>query len=155
MGALCFANRRTGPGDFHGERFGIVPTVYNYVDESEANGEVGFLPVHDYPRDQVTRCAGTGAACLLIHRGALHKVREKFGECWFDQMKHPTGLQGKPRSFSEDLSFCVRLAACDVPVHVNTAIKTCHEKGGIFLDEEAYDRQMTLLKLERELESVG
>jgi hypothetical protein len=40
-----------------------------------------------------------------------------------------------------------------VPVHVDTAVKTCHEKGGIFLDEEAYDRDRTLARLEKEMET--
>jgi hypothetical protein len=35
----------------------------------------------------------------------------------------------------------VRLAALDIPVHVNTAVKTTHDKGGIFLDEETFDAQ--------------
>ena len=138
MGGLCFAQRRTKPAPFHAERFGIIPTVYSYV---ELEDEVGFRPLPDYGRDQVVQVAGTGAACLLIHRTVLEQVRLKCGDAWFDPAVHPTGDRGKPRTFSEDLSFCVRCAALGIPIHVDTRVKTCHEKGGIFLDEEAYDAQ--------------
>lgn len=141
VGALCFANRRVTPGEHHAEKFGMVPTVYNYAD---LGAEIGFLPIEDYATDQLIKVSATGAACILIHRGALEKIREKFGDVWFNTTIHPTGLRGQPRSFSEDLSFCVRLAALDVPLHVHTGVRTCHEKGGIFLDEDAYRRQQTL-----------
>jgi hypothetical protein len=109
--------------------------VYDYV---ETDGEVGFSPDPGYGRDQVVKASGTGAACLLIHRSALETVRARYGDAWFDVAVHPTGLKGKPRSFSEDLSFCVRLAAVGVPLHVDTRIKTVHHKGGVYLDEELF-----------------
>jgi hypothetical protein len=150
VGGLCFALRRTHTGDFHAEKFGIIPTVYGYV---ETGDEVGFLPLEHYERDSLVKASGTGAACLLVHRRALAKVREKYGDAWFDPMKHPTGNKGgTPRTFSEDLSFCVRLAACDVPLHVDTSVKTCHEKGGVFLDEDAYDRQQAFAAITQERE---
>lgn len=151
MGGLCFANRRLGPAAFHAERFGSVPTLYNYV---QLDTEVGFAPIQDYPRDEVVEVAGTGAACLLIHRRALSKVRQKFGPVWFEPISHPEGLTDKAtgekskRTFSEDLSFCVRLAAVGVPVFVDTSVKTCHEKQGVFLNEEHYDREQALAAFE-------
>jgi len=138
MGGLCFAQRRTGRGEFYAEQFGIIPTCYAYAELAD---ELGFIPMPDYGRDQVIQVAATGAACLLIHRRALGLVRAKYGDAWFDPITHPTGLRGGRRVFSEDLSFCVRLQACDVDVHVDTSVKTCHEKGGIYLDEAAFDRQ--------------
>jgi hypothetical protein len=138
MGGLCFALKRQKPGDFYAEKFRLAPTVYEYL---ETDDEVGFRPILDYKRDTAFQVAGTGAACLLIHRSALVKVRERHGDAWFDPLTHPTGDKGKPRTFSEDLSFCVRLQGVDLPVHVDTAVKTCHEKGGVFLDEELFDRQ--------------
>lgn len=140
MGALTFQLKRQ-PGaitELRAERFRIQPVTLEYL---EHGGEVGFRAILDYPRDQVMQVAGTGAACLLMHRDALGKVRAQYGDAWFDPMKHPTGDNGKPRVFSEDLSFCVRLAAVDIPVHVDTAVKTTHDKGGIFLDEHTYDAQ--------------
>lgn len=153
-GGLCFAalRRRPHPGQGYAERFVIQPTLYEWV---ELDDEVGFRPIHDYARDQVIPVAGTGAACLLIHRTALERVRAEHGDTWFEPMKHPTGYKGTPRWFSEDLSFCVRLQACDIPVHVDTGVKTTHEKGSIYLDEETYDRQQLLARLEEEAERVG
>lgn len=155
MGGLCFALRRTAPGNagnLYAPEFAIVPTCYSYA---ELNDEVGFLPMRDYGRDQVIKVAGTGAACLLIHRDVLVKVRGQYGPAWFDPITHPSGYKGGRRVFSEDLSFCVRLAALDIPLHVNTTVKTSHEKGGVYLTEDAYDRQMALARLEAEVMSGG
>lgn len=138
MGGLCFAIKRQRTTDLYGERFRIQPTVFEYLELAE---ELGFRPILNYDRDQVMRVAGTGAACLLIHRGVLETVRGQAGDTWFEPITHPTGVKGKPRAFSEDLSFCVRVAAAGFDVHVNTAVKTCHEKGGIFLDEDLFDQQ--------------
>jgi hypothetical protein len=154
MGGLCFAGVRDKAGSaaspLYSERFKIVPTVYEYV---ETGDEIGFRPIPDYARDQVIEVAGTGAAMLLIHRSALEKVRANQGDAWFDPITHPTALKGGPRTFSEDLSFCVRLAACGIPVHVDTAVKTTHEKGMAFLDEDAFDQQLALARLDKELEA--
>lgn len=138
MGGLCFAMKRANTADFWAERVRIQPTVYHYL---ELDDEVGFRPIGDYARDQVQQVAGTGAACLLIHRSALEKMRAAYGDDWFSPVTHPTGDKGRPRTFSEDLSFCVRLAALDIPIHVDSGVKTTHDKGGIFLDEETYDEQ--------------
>lgn len=152
VGGLCFAQRRIEARPFHGSRFGIIPTVYDYV---ELDDEVGFVPREAYALDEVLAVSGTGAACLLIHRTALEAVRDRHGDAWFNPMAHPTGLKGKPRNFSEDLSFCVRLASVGIPVHVNTAVKTIHEKGGVFLDEDAYDRQQAFARMDRQPELAG
>ncbi|MCW2920021.1 MAG: hypothetical protein JWN52_8089 [Actinomycetia bacterium] len=138
MGGLAFALKRKPRGDLYAERTSVQPTLFEFV---ETDDEVGFVPILDYPRDQVMQVAGTGAACLLIHRGALELIRDRHGDNWFEPMTHPTGDRGKPRGFSEDLSFCVRAAGCDLPIHVDTSVKTCHDKGGIFLDEHLYDQQ--------------
>lgn len=140
VGALCFAIKRQARGPFYAERFRIAPTLYTW---HELADEVGFRPMLDYPRDQLVLTSGTGAACLLMHRDALAKVRAQFGDAWFEPITHPTGDKGRPRGFSEDLSFCIRLQAVDLPVHVDTSVKTCHEKGGIFLDEETFDAQQS------------
>lgn len=142
VGGLCFAmKRRQDRGDFYAERFRIQPTLFEWL---QLPDEVGFRPILDYKRDAVMQVAGTGAACVLIHRSALVAVREKYGDAWYDPVTHPTGDPGgRPRTFSEDLSFCFRLAAVDLPVHVDTSVKTCHDKGGVFLDEALYDQQET------------
>lgn len=138
VGALCFAAKWQARGEYWAERYRIAPTVYEYLDLGD---EVGFRPILNYPRDQVVQVAGTGAACLLIHRSALDKVRQRYGDLWFEPITHPAGNRGRPRAFSEDLSFCIRLASVDVPVHVDTSVRTTHDKGGIFLDEATFDQQ--------------
>lgn len=151
MGGLCFAGLRKRPpaGDnLYAERFLIQPTVYEWTELAD---EVGFRPIVGYPRDQVVPVGATGAACLLIHRSALTRVRSQIGDVWFDPITHPTGLRGGPRTFSEDMSFCVRLAGVDIPVHVDTAVKTTHEKGLIYLDEETFLQQQACAELERRI----
>ena len=132
VGGLAFSLRKHEAGEFYGQKYVVVPTAYEYVD---SDGEVGFRSMVDYPRDSLFQVSGTGAACLLIHRSALERVREAVGDHWFDPITHPGG-----KTFSEDLSFCVRLAAVDIPVFVNSAVRTTHDKHGVFLDELEYDR---------------
>lgn len=147
VGGLCFGLRRAERGPLYAERSLIQPTIYRWVDTGD---EVGFRTDPDYPRDQVVGCSGTGAACLLIHRDAAYKVRAQYGDAWFTPIIHPSGDHGAPREFSEDLSFCVRLAAVGIPVHVDTRIKTAHDKGGLWLDEETFaHQQMAALALDR------
>jgi len=142
VGGLCFALRRVEAGDHHGERFGIVPTMYRLVETAD---EVGFAPIPDYPRDALVGVAATGAACLLIHRSALTAVQDADGGGWFDPIRHPTGDHGRPRWFSEDLSFSVRLARAGIPLYVHTGVTTVHHKGGVFLDEALFLGQQDAL----------
>lgn len=132
VGGLCFALRRDTPGEFYGQKYVVIPTCYEYVDTDD---EVGFRSIIDYPRDELVPVGGTGAACLIIHRSALEAMRARVGDHWFDHLTHPAGTE-----FSEDLSFCVRLAALDIPLYVHTGIRTTHDKHGVFLDEDEYDR---------------
>ncbi len=141
MGALCFAGMRRKPeGEnlTHAERFLIQPTVYQWV---ELEDEQGFRPIVDYPRDSIVEVGATGAAALLIHGTVLERLRARHGNSWFDPITHPTALRGGPRTFSEDMSFCIRAAAMEIPVHVDTSIKTTHHKGFMYLDEPAFDAQ--------------
>lgn len=142
VGGLCFALRRERPGDCHGQKYVVVPTCFEFV---ETETEVGFRSILDYERDALVQVSGTGAACLLIHRTALHRVRERYGPVWFDPITHPTG----PTTFSEDLSFCVRLAAVGLPVYVDTSVRTTHDKHGVYLDELEFDRSRAVHELER------
>lgn len=134
MGALCFGLRRVDDDDeLQAVRFETFPTLYTWEEHGDL---VGFRIQPDYPRDQVVPVAATGAACLLIHRSALEAIRSKHGDTWFDKVTHPTG-----RRFSEDLSLCVRAAGCDLPIFVDTSIPTSHDKNGVFLTAEEFDRQ--------------
>lgn len=132
VGALCFAHKTNGRSSFYGIRYRPCPTVYDFA---ETGDKVGFVPRLDYERDKLLKASATGAACVLIHRRAAEAIRRKYGDVWWDPITHPTG----PTTFSEDLSFCVRVAGCDMPIHVHTGVKTTHDKGGVFLDEELFD----------------
>ena len=134
VGALCFAMKTDGRSSFYGIRYRATPTAYEFRETDDA---VGFVPMFDYPRDQAVPVAATGAACVLIHRTVAEAIRAKYGDVWWDAITHPKG----PTVFSEDLSFCVRVAGCDFPMFVHTGVKTTHDKGFGFLDEEFYDRQ--------------
>lgn len=132
MGGLCFAYAQDGSRPLYGASWRPVPTLYDWVDDGD---DYGFLPRLEYlDGPTVQEVAATGAACVLIHRLALTAIREEYGDNqWFEPITHPRG-----RKFSEDLSFCVRVAACDMPIHVHTGVKTTHHKGAIYYDEQAY-----------------
>lgn len=135
VGGLCFGQRRVEcDPDTHAQRFVAFPTVYQW---REFGDRVGFEVIVDYPKDELTLVGATGAAFILIHRRALEAIRAgESGDGWFTPVTHPVG----PTTFSEDMSFCIRAQACDMPIHVDTSVKTCHDKGGIFLDEAAWEQ---------------
>jgi len=143
LGALCFAQKHDPArkvGDFHAARLRIQPTLYEMV-KVEQTGEIGFQSVR-YRRDAYQDVAATGAACLLIHRRALAGL----GEDPFAPLSIPgAGGNGTSRTFSEDLSFCVRVTAAGFRLGVDTSIKTTHYKGGIFLDETTYAMEQETL----------
>ncbi|MFE2352211.1 hypothetical protein [Kitasatospora cineracea] len=130
VGALCFAAREIATDGMGGRRIAAVPTLYQGARDAEGNA--GFTTMTTYPTDSLIRVAGTGAACLLIHRTAAEKVRAQFGDCWFDRVRYGDG-----RWVSEDLSFCWRLSAVGLPLHVHTGVKTTHHKA-VWLGERDY-----------------
>lgn len=138
VGALCFAHKSDGKASLYGVRYRACPTLYDWIDTGD---KVGFAPRLSYARDSLVPVGATGGACVLIHRTVLERIRAEYGDVWFDPITHPTG----PTTFSEDLSFCLRVAAVDFPIYVDTSVKTTHDKGGVFLDEEFYDAQPALV----------
>lgn len=144
LGALCFSqiqDKDVKARDFYAQAFRIQPTIYSYV-TVESTGERGFRSVPRYRRDAYQTVAATGAACLLVHRDVLQAV----GPEPFMPITDPNaGGNGTPRTFSEDLSFCIRVQGEGLEIGVDTAIKTTHYKGGIFLDETAYAMQQETL----------
>jgi GT2 family glycosyltransferase len=132
VGALAFAHKTEGAASLGGVRYRPVPTIYHW---HESDDDAGFVPMLEYPRDEMVPAAATGGAAILIHRDVFETMRDKFGDVWFDPIAHPK----HPTRFSEDLSFCLRLAAIDVPLWIHTGIKTGHDKGSQFLDEPMFD----------------
>jgi GT2 family glycosyltransferase len=131
VGGLAFAHKTDGRSSHYGIRYRPVPTLYDF---HETEDSVGFVPRLDYPHNALVEVSATGGACLLIHRTVLETVRDRFGPVWFDMIRHPKGAH-----FSEDLAFCVRVAAAGFALFVHTGIRTTHDKGGVFLDEAFYD----------------
>lgn len=140
VGALSFGVKTAARAAHGGTRQIAYPTLMMWY---ELEDRVGFAPAKEWPRDDLMVVSGTGCHCLLVHRTVFERIRAKYaaefaaGHEWFTPITHPKG----PTTFSEDLSFCLRAAACDIPVHVHTGIKTTHDKGFAFLDEEFYIHQ--------------
>jgi len=130
VGALCFAARRGPTLNMYADTYHVHPTMY----QKNPDGETGFSPYPMYPLDSIVPVDGTGAAAILIHRTVLDTVREKYGNQWFTRI----GTEDGEGYYSEDLSFCLRLAELGIPIFVNTAVRTVHHKGMIYLDEEMY-----------------
>ena len=135
VGGLAFALKTDGRSSLHGIKYRPVPTLYDWVEDDKV---AGFTPRLEYPRGELVKVAATGGACLLIRRDALAAVRDKYGDVWFDTIRHKKGGH-----FSEDLSFCIRLAGVDIATHVDTGIRTTHDKGGVFVDEAFFDAHMS------------
>lgn len=142
IGALCFGQRKS-EDDFDLQAFTnqCFPTMYHW---EEHDDKVGFRTMVKYPPDALVEVGATGAACFIVHRSVLEQIREHYGDVWFDRIKHPKGAH-----FSEDLSFCIRVAGVDAPVYVHTGIKTSHDKGGVFLREQEFRDQELLVKLRK------
>ena len=116
VGALCFSQNTDDGG---GEPYS---TMYELA---ERDGELCFVRYKKWPEDACVQVAATGAACLLVHRTALETVAKTAGDKaapWFRESVAGSALMG------EDLTFCLRLAAAGIPVHVHTGVKAGHMK---------------------------
>lgn len=136
VGALAFANREVENDGMGGRRSVIAPVV---LDWKTIDGESGFDTRWDYPRDTVTRVHGVGSACVLIHRSVFERVAAQFGPNWYSRARNPS----TNALISEDLSFCVRANALDIPLYVHTGVQTTHAKLA-WLGEEDYWRQRAI-----------
>lgn len=133
MGGLCFANREIGIDGIGGYLVQPAPTIFDWV--KMENGQQGFYTRVDWERGEVTQCAGTGSAFLIIHRSVFEKIAAEYGNTWYSPVWNKT----LNTSISEDLSFCSRAGALSIPVHVHTGVSTSHLKFA-WIDERFYDR---------------
>jgi hypothetical protein len=136
VAALTFANREVDNDGMGGRRALAAPVIMHW---RTIDGQTGFDTRWDYPPNEVIRCDGVGAACVLIHRSVLERVAAQFGPNWYSRTRNPSTNE----MISEDLAFCVRLGALEIPVHVHTGVKTTHAKT-FWLAEEDYWRQRAL-----------
>lgn len=133
VGALAFSQRQTDSDGRGGWRCQATPTVFDW---EEVDGKSGFSVRWDYARNTVTRVAGTGSACILIHRTVFEKIAAEHGPTWYNRIPNPS-LQAMT---SEDLSFCMRAGALGFPLHVHTGVEATHHKP-VWLAEDDYLRQ--------------
>lgn len=152
MGGLCFGQREYEQDGVGGFRPVAWPTV---MDWNVIEGRGGFEVRWDYPRETVTRCTGTGSACILIHRSVFERMRDEYEriqverglrrdgdprwDSWYTRVANPTTGE----LMGEDLSFCSRLMRLEIPLHVHTGVQTTHRKN-IWLQEQDYWRQRAL-----------
>ncbi len=129
IGGLCFAQRELGDDGYGGQQTIPTPTIFDW--HTDGNGMGAFEVRVAYERDALVRCDGTGAACLLIHRGVLERIQVAHGPAWFDRIPARDGSVG------EDLSFCMRARELGIPIHVHTGVRTTHMKT-LWLAEEHY-----------------
>ena len=134
VGGLCFGHDPMGDDKMSGRQYRLFPTIYAY---DERPGQGGFVPQYAYPPETVIRCWGTGSAMIVIHRSVFERIRERWGDVWYDHLPTPEGKG----IFGEDLSFCIRAQALDIPVHVHTGVKTNHLKQR-FLSEPEFQAQL-------------
>jgi len=114
VGALCYSQNTDG-GDPY-------PTMYELA---ETGGHLAFVRYSKWRDGAVVRVTATGAAALLVHRTALETAEKHAGDAaapWFRESPVGSALVG------EDLTFCLRLGAAGIPVHVATSVKAGHMK---------------------------
>lgn len=137
VGALCFAWRERVPDGMGGYRCTANPTIFDWTETEVTTDDGrlahGFLARSQYPVNTLVRCAGTGSACILVHRSVFERIAEANGSVWYNRV--PNREAG--HLISEDLSFCLRAGALDIPVHVHTAVRTTHFKE-FWLGEQDY-----------------
>lgn len=136
VGALCFTQQEVEGDDFGGYRVRAVPTVYDWAN---LDGQKGWLPRFRFTPNAVTRVGGTGSACILIHRGVFEQIEVAQGPTWYNRV--PNATNG--RLIGEDLSFCLRCGALNIPIYVHTGVPTTHFKR-IWLGEGEYWQQVSL-----------
>jgi hypothetical protein len=135
VGGLCFGF------DEQGE---VQPTLFGLLEHPDHPGDLDHLQVIRYQEwtpDAMYQVAGTGAACLLVHKSALERIRDferpsgqrGFDDAypWFQETKH----DGKP--VGEDVTFCWRAIQAGMPIYVNTAVQCGHVKERV-LTMESY-----------------
>jgi GT2 family glycosyltransferase len=116
VGALCFSQNHEGPP---------FSTMYDLTEPEP--GRLAFARRSEWPEGECVPVSATGAACLLMHRGALEKVQASTGDMaapWFKEVPvgAPLSLMG------EDMTFCLRCQAAGIPVHVHTGVRVGHMK---------------------------
>jgi hypothetical protein len=134
VGGLCFGV----------EDGTLFPTLYGVAAGFEDEVGVHTIRYDAFPENAMFQVAATGAACLLIHRSVLEKVRDaqhaagNLAYPWFQE----TVFNGAP--CGEDVTFCHRVNALGIPVYVDTGVTLGHAKTYI-LTADMYRAQRAAL----------
>lgn len=119
VGGLCFKVTQVGDGPPQ-----QIPTLYGLNDMTPPRTVI----YHDFPPDTLLRVAATGAACLLVHRSVLERMRDsgnwRAPWTWFAETLYPE----YDDVVSEDITFCLRAGALGFPIFVHTGIDIGHQK---------------------------
>lgn len=137
IGGLCFGGGRSA----FGQTSEMFPTLYAM--ERQEDGSLASRTVLDYPKDTLLKIDATGAAFLMVHRRVFTTMRKHPGLAttpdghpnphpWFGETYH------RGRSVGEDVTFCLRAAACGFPTHVHTGARIGHRKHQ-YLTEQLYN----------------
>ncbi len=135
VGGLCFASIEKDVDGYGGYKSEPRPTI---MEPHEVDGKNHLIGRGWYVPGEVTQCAGTGCAFIVIHRSVFERLHAEYGPTWFDKAKLPNGTS----ALSEDLSFCARASSLGIPIIVHTGVKTTHMKP-IWLSEPYYWTRMT------------
>lgn len=147
IGGLCFSQRELGPDRYSGYRTGATPTIFDW---GEIDGKQGFVVRFNYEPGAVLQCKGTGSAFILIHRLVFEKMYAKFGAVWYNRTPNPDTGQ----LISEDLSFCVRLGALNIPVYVHAGVRISHHKWEWVTEETYMGQRMAQAMRETQLQQL-
>lgn len=135
VGGLCFAQKEVAQDGMGGFATRPRVTILDYVDvDGKGNRFIGRA---NYPVNALVKCAGTGAACIVIHRSVFEAIQKEYGDTWYNRIP---GVDGT--LLGEDVSFCVRAGSLGFPIHVNTAAKTSHFKN-LWVQEADFWQMMT------------
>ena len=145
VGGLCFAQKETADDGLSGYRTSPRVTILDWVKTPDGERFAGRT---HFPVNTVVRCAGTGSACILIHRSVFEKIAAEVGPNWYSRVP---GSDGKP--IGEDVSFCLRAGALGMPVHVHTGVKTSHLKN-VWLQEADFWQQATVPSAAEEVDVI-
>lgn len=129
VGGLCFGGGRSGT---------VTPTMYRIERGIDGCTAPTIGVIEEWPDGGLIRVDATGAACLLMHRSILEKIRAAYPTVtpWFF-----TGIHADTE-FGEDFGFCLRVAAVGAQVHVHTGVQCGHSKRHI-LDITDFDAYKT------------
>lgn len=139
VGGLCFIHKEHTPDGMGGQRCFAAPTIFDWVQIGEGDGK-GFMGRANYPINTVVRCAGTGSACILIHRSVLEQIQAKYGDTWYDRV--PSAAAEGSQLIGEDLSFCLRAGSLRIPIFVHTGVKTTHFKEFWLAEQDFWERSI-------------